>query len=113
MGHTRISTAALTSLARMAAAQALDVPPASVRVSWSDDAGSLALSLSSPMSAPSLKAVVEDPDRVERSGGSIIERSLAAKDSILTNVEALSGSKLSRVDIRISGLLVHDEQRVQ
>lgn len=113
MGHTRISTVALTSLARMAAAEVLQVPAASVRVTWSDDAGSLALSLSSPMGAPSLQAAAADPACVERSGGSIIDRSLAAKDSILSNVEKLSGSKISRVDIRISGLLVRDERRVR
>ena len=44
-GHTRISTQALTSVARAAAAEALGVPPQDVRVEWSDDDGLLALSL--------------------------------------------------------------------
>lgn len=113
MGHTRISTQALTSLARVAAAEAFDVAPQSVRITWTDDAGELALSLSSPMSAPNLNLVAANPDRVRRSGGSILERSTAAKESILRSVEALSGSKLSRVDIRISGLVLSEGRVVE
>lgn len=112
-GHTRISTAALTSVAQLAAAEAFDVDPALVRVTWSDDAGDLALSLTSPMTAPSLQKVVLDPGKFSASGNSVIERTVAAKSTILTAVEYLAGSKLSRVDIRISGLLVDEERRVQ
>ncbi len=111
-GHNRISTQALSSLAKATAGQVLAVPPAHVRVSWNDDDGLLALSISSPMGAPPLSAVSRDPDRLTQGGGSILARATAAKASILTQVEHLSGSRLSRVDIRISGLLVREEGRV-
>lgn len=111
-GHNRISTQALTSVAKAAAGQVLAVAPAQVRVSWSDDAGSLALSVASAMGTPSLQEVRRNPARVAQSGGSVLARATAAKLQILTEVERLTGSQLSRVDVRISGLLVSTEGRV-
>jgi hypothetical protein len=111
-GHNRISTQALTSVARAAAAEVLAVAPAVVRVTWTDDAGALALSLSSPISAPSLSAVRQDPGRVARTGGSIVARAVEAKSDILARVEHLTGSHLSRIDIRISGIQATEEGRV-
>jgi hypothetical protein len=112
-GHTRISTQALNCVARAAAAEAFDVAPSSVRVSWADDAGSLALSVASPISVPSLGAVRQRPERVARTGGTVADRATAAKLGILAQVEHLTGSQLSRVDIRISGIQPTDEGRVQ
>ncbi|MGM9472904.1 hypothetical protein ACS5PJ_12965 [Pseudarthrobacter sp. YS3] len=103
-GHNRISTQALTSLAKAAAAEALGVDTHDVRADWADDAGLLALSLVSPIRIPPLPAVVRDAGRVAAFGGSILERTVAAKARILSTVTALSGARLSRVDIRISGV---------
>jgi hypothetical protein len=111
-GHTRISTQALTSLARAAAAEALGVPPQEVRADWSDDDGLLALSLVAPIAVPSLTAVLRDPRRVSVFGGSVWDRAVAAKAEILHRVTELSGSRLSRVDIRISGASVSEGGRV-
>jgi hypothetical protein len=112
-GHNRISTQALTSLARAAAAEALDVPAQDVRADWSDDDGLLALSLVAPINIPPLKAVAADPGRVAVFGGSIWDRTVAAKARILATVTALSGARLSRVDIRISGARISDGGRVR
>ncbi|MHA7305697.1 hypothetical protein ACX80E_10690 [Arthrobacter sp. TMN-49] len=111
-GHNRISTQALTSVARVAAAQALAVQPAHVRVNFSDDAGALALSVSSPMGAPPLHEVQRNPDRVAKSGGSVVARATAAKALILAQVEYLTGSQVSRVDVRISALSTRHDGRV-
>lgn len=111
-GHNRISTQALTSVAKAAAAEVLAVPPAQVRVNWNDDGGLLALSISSAMGALPLSAVSRDPARLAAAGGSILNRATAAKASILQQVEHLSGSRLSRVDVRISGLLLREDGRV-
>jgi len=112
-GHNRISTQALTSLARAAAAEALGVPAQDVRADWSDDDGLLALSLVAPINIPPLKAVAADRGRVAVFGGSIWERTVAAKARILATVTALSGARLSRVDIRISGARISDGGRVR
>lgn len=112
-GHNRISTQALTSLAKAAAAQALGVDAQDVRADWTDDDGLLALSLVAPISAPPLQAAALDPSRLEVLGGSIWERSVSAKSHILSTVAELSGAQLSRVDIRISGVRISQAGRVQ
>jgi hypothetical protein len=112
-GHNRISTQALTSVARAAAAEALGVPPQDVRAAWTDDDGLLALSLVTPIAVPSLTAVLRDPARVAAFGGPIWDRAVAAKEEILRRVTELSGAQLSRVDIRISGASVTEGGRVR
>ncbi|MEV4989407.1 hypothetical protein [Pseudarthrobacter sp. LMD1-1-1.1] len=112
-GHNRISTQALTSLAKAAAAQALGVDAQDVRADWTDDDGLLALSLVTPISIPPLQSVVLDAARVETAGGSIWDRTVKAKESILARVSELSGSQLSRVDIRVSGAKISTGGRVR
>ncbi|NUS35955.1 MAG: hypothetical protein HOQ04_05775 [Pseudarthrobacter sp.] len=112
-GHNRISTQALTSLAKVAAARALGVDPQDVRADWADDDGLLALSLVTPIGIPPLQAVELDPARVDAAGGSIWDRTVAAKAQILATVSELSGSRLSRVDIRISGARMSQGGRVR
>ena len=112
-GHNRISTQALTSLARAAAAEALGVAPQDVRADWSDDDGLLALSLVTPIAIPSLSAVLRNPAQVAGYGGSVWDRAVAAKAAILRRVTELSGAGLSRVDIRISGASVGEGRRVR
>jgi len=113
VGHNRISTQALTSVARAAAGEALGVPPQDVRAEWSDDDGLLALSLVAPITVPSLTAVLRHPQRVAGFGGSIWDRAVTAKAQILHRVTELSGAQLSRVDIRISGVAVREGGRVR
>ncbi|MFJ4028900.1 hypothetical protein ACIPWF_16125 [Paenarthrobacter sp. NPDC089989] len=112
-GHNRISTQALTSLAQAAAAEALGVAPSDIRADWSDDDGLLALSIVSPISVPSLSEVLRQPQRVQGFGGSIWDRAVSAKAKVLDSVTQLSGSQVSRVDIRISGAQVTEGGRVQ
>ncbi len=112
-GHNRISTQALTSLAKAAAAEALGVDAQDVRADWSDDDGLLALALVAPINVPPLKTVVADAGRVAAFGGSIWDRTVSAKARILATVTALSGSRLSRVDIRISGIRISEGGRVK
>jgi hypothetical protein len=50
---------------------------------------------------------------VEALGGSIWDRTVSAKASILATVSELSGSRLSRVDIRISGARISTGGRVR
>jgi hypothetical protein len=111
-GHNRISTQALTSLAKAAAAQALGVDAHDVRADWTDDDGLLALALVSPIRIPPLTAVLRDAGKVAAFGGSIWDRTVEAKSRILSTVTALSGARLSRVDIRISGVKPSEGGRV-
>jgi len=112
-GHTRISTQALTSVAKAAAAEALGVPPHEVRAEWSDDDGLLALSLVAPITVPSLTTILRDAGRVTGLGGTIWDRAVAAKADILDRVTELSGARMSRVDIRIGGASMSEGGRVR
>ena len=111
-GHTRVSTQALTTTAQGVAAEMLGVPPELVRASWRDESGSLALALSMPIGIPSLDRVLADPRLVAGFGGTVRDRVQAAKGLILERIALLSGSALSRVDIRIIGVRVREGGRV-
>lgn len=100
-------------MAQAAASEALEVPAAQVKVDWNDDGGLLALSLVLPLGIPSLNRVARDPSLVDNMGGPIWDRALAAREAILERVESLTGSQLSRVDIRITGIRIQEGGRVQ
>ncbi|WP_026551851.1 hypothetical protein [Arthrobacter sp. H20] len=112
-GHNRISTQALTSTARAVAADVFGIPAQQIRASWSDDQGLLALRLALPIGVPSLTRTVRDPTLVSRAGGSIWDRTHASKALILQRVSQLSGSRLSRVDIRITGIRIIEGGRAK
>lgn len=112
-GHNRITTQALTSTACAVAAEVLSVPVRDVRAGWIDDAGMLALTLALPISVPSLHRVAADPAAVEIFGGSVEDRVHRAKGEILERVMQLSGSRLSRVDIRVTGARVSEGGRTR
>lgn len=112
-GHNRISTQALTSTACAVAADVLQVPVRDIRAGWSDDGGLLALSLSLPVSIPSLHRVAADPTAVANFGGTVSERVHRAKGTILERVMQLSGARLSRVDIRVTGARMSDGGRAR
>lgn len=112
-GHNRVSTQALTSTAQGVASDVLGIAPDLVRAVWRDDHGALALSLALPIGIPSLNRVLRDPHLVDRFGGSVWERVHAARGEILARIAELTGSALSRVDIRVTGARVQDGGRVR
>lgn len=112
-GHNRISTQALTSTAQAVAAEVFGIAPQQIRASWSDDRGMLALALALPISVPALTRVLREPGLVAGFGGSVWERARNAKPVILERVSALSGSRLSRVDIRLTTAQVREGGRVR
>jgi hypothetical protein len=112
-GHNRVSTQALTSVAKAAAAEFFSVEPSEVRVTWSDDSGLLALALSLPAAVPPLSVLIRDPARLERLGGSLWDRAVAAKGHVRDRVTSLTGAEVSRVDVRITGIRSIEGGRVQ
>ena len=78
-----------------------------------DDEGLLALSMSLPVTMPPLEAVAKDPSLVARTGGSVWERVHGAKPVLLQRITYLTGSILSLVDIRVTGVRVQEGSRVR
>lgn len=112
-GHNRITTQALISTARAAAAEVFGVEAAQVKASFSDDRGLLALLLALPLPVPSLARVLEEPGAVDSYGGTLGGRAEAARSPILHRVQELTGAHLSRVDVRIIGSTVTRGWRVK
>lgn len=112
-GHNRISSQALTTLVCAAVAEIFGVIPAEVRVRLSDDSGQLAVSLATPIMAPGLAQVVRDRGAILAAGGSVWQRTVAAKEYVRARVARLSGSAVSRVDIRITAVQPIEDRKVR
>jgi hypothetical protein len=105
-GHTRISTQALSSAARAVAADVFSVPPGQVRVGLNDEFGSLALGLSLPLPI--------GPHGIDAAGRPTVwERARQARAAIRDRFVELTGTHVSRVDVRVTGILLQPERRVQ
>jgi len=112
-GRTRITSKALSRVVSAVTADALDVSAARVGVELTDERGDLALVVSTPIRLVSLNRVAADGSIVQRTGGSVLERSAAAQREIRERVEALTGSRIARVIVRLTGAHITREERVR
>ncbi|MBF4460183.1 MULTISPECIES: hypothetical protein [unclassified Pseudoclavibacter] len=112
-GTTRLTAKALNRLVSAVAGDALGVDAGSVSVDLDDHNGKLALRLSTPIRVPSLARIREQPSSISRSGGPLLERVETAKTTIRDRVQTLSGSSISAVTIRLTGLEIKPEERVR
>ncbi|GAA2138039.1 hypothetical protein GCM10009825_24220 [Arthrobacter humicola] len=101
-GQTRITPAALKHTVETIAASAFGVPRSNVAAALDDDSGRLAATVSVQLAlAPLL-----DPQGMSRQGkdgGTLFDRSRAARTTIIARGLDLTGRTLGRVDIRLSG----------
>lgn len=95
-GYTRVSAHALTNTARAVAAEAFGVSPSIVRAFLRDDSGYLALSIQLPL--PLTGSVSGTPQTVLDLVGD-------RRAKIGTHFSELTGSLVSRVDMRITGVV--------
>lgn len=112
-GRTRVTARAIDRVATAVAAEELGVAPRSVSVAVSDDKGLLELVVDSPLRVPSLSRVRDDPEAVAFGGGTVLERAARAQDGIRGRVSELTGSRVSRVTIRLTGVSITPERRVK
>ncbi|MFL4474351.1 hypothetical protein ACIPVK_10160 [Paeniglutamicibacter sp. MACA_103] len=95
-GHTRVSAQALTATARAVAANVFGVDPGLVRAFLRDDAGYLALTvhLPLPLAGPAASA-----------GPTVLDRVRSQRGEIGKQFSELTGSLVSRVDVRVTGIV--------
>jgi len=112
-GRTRITPRALDRIVSQVTSEELGVSVRSVGVELNDEGGSLTLSVRAPVRAEPLVRVVDDPSAVARNGGSIVDRAASARSSIRSRVRSLTGSDISRVMLRLTGVEVAPIRRVR
>ncbi|MEE1621838.1 hypothetical protein ACQ3I4_09545 [Zafaria sp. Z1313] len=101
-GHTRISTQALAATARGVAADVFGVPAPSVRVALNDEYGELALALNLPLP-------------IGRAGGTprrpLWDRARDERTEVRDRFIQLTGSRVARVDVRVTGIILDTSRR--
>ena len=112
-GRTRIVPRALRQVVSMVTAESLGVPSGQVRVELGDDHGRLSLTISTTIRVVALSRITRDPDVIARTGGTILARSAQSQDEILRRVGELTGTDVGRVTVRLTGIDVQQERRVQ
>ncbi|MET4586444.1 hypothetical protein ACVLB3_002352 [Pseudarthrobacter sp. PvP022] len=101
-GHTRITAKALTVAVEAVAAQAFGLPAGTVRASLRDDAGLLAITVAVPLPVPALlELAAADADGVP-GVPTVFEQSDLARAAIIKHTGAVTGTTVSRVDIRLT-----------
>ncbi|RFA12197.1 hypothetical protein B7R22_17370 [Subtercola boreus] len=111
LGHTRITARALNHLIAAVAAEALGVAARSVSIDLADEAGKLTVTVRSPLRVVSLPHVTREPGIVARTGGTLLDRATAAQQQIRSRAAALSGSDISAVTVRLTGIDIQPERR--
>jgi len=116
-GRNRITAKALNRVVAAVTADALGVKAARVGVDLSDEKGMLVLTVSTPIRVVSLDrirtATGSGEGVVQRSGGSIVDRAAEAQEIIRDRVNALTGSAIGRVTVRLTAADIQLEERVR
>ncbi|GAA0990365.1 hypothetical protein [Subtercola frigoramans] len=115
-GRTQISSRALDRVVGAVAADALGVATKAVHVRLGDDKGSLAIAVASPIRAVPL----DSPARVARPAESgtqpavtLVQRADAAQHTIKHRVGVLTGSAVGLVEVRLTGVRLENDRRVE
>ncbi|MBG6192235.1 hypothetical protein IWX64_003205 [Arthrobacter sp. CAN_A212] len=111
-GHTRITKSALTHTAEAVAAAAFGVPRSEVRVALADDGGALGITVSAPLPAPTLLQAAQDASAVEDGGGTVFDRAAHARNGIRETAQQVTGARVGRIDIRLTGIRPPAERKL-
>lgn len=102
-GRTSVAARSLTRVAAALAAAELRVPLRDVRVAVEDARGLLAFTVTAPVSLPTLARVAGDRAAIGRHGGALTERSLEVSRRMRDRVEEVTGHRVARVDLVLTG----------
>lgn len=112
-GRNRITARALERVTAAVAADAFGSHGDRVKVDLTDHDGALDVSLETAIRTVTLARAAEEPRAVQRLGGSILERSRQAEDTVRTRVHELTGYTVRQVAVHITGVHVQQERRVR
>ncbi|MFF1384247.1 hypothetical protein ACFVWT_11855 [Arthrobacter sp. NPDC058288] len=101
-GHTRITARALTQAAEAVAAEAFGLPAGTVKAGLRDDAGLLAITVAVPLPAPPLLELPAAGTEAVPGSPTVFEQSDRARAAIIKHTGAVTGTTVSRVDIRLT-----------
>lgn len=101
-GHTRIMARALTQAAEAVAAEAFGLPAGTVKASLRDDAGLLAITVAVPFPAPPLLELPAPDTEAAPDAPTVFKQSDRARAAIIKQTGAVTGTTVSRVDIRVT-----------
>ncbi|KIS26176.1 hypothetical protein TV39_19040 [Arthrobacter sp. SPG23] len=101
-----MTSRALTQAVEAVAAQAFGLPAGTVKAKLRDDGGLLAITVAVPLAAPPLlDLAAADPaaeGRAEPVMPTVFEQSDMARAAIIKHTSAVTGTTVSRVDIRLT-----------
>jgi hypothetical protein len=97
----------------MVTAESLSVPSGQVSVQLRDDHGMLALTISTAIRVVPLARVTREPAVIARTGGTILARSARSQTEIRHRVTELTGAVVGQVTVRLTGIDLQQERRVQ
>jgi uncharacterized alkaline shock family protein YloU len=112
-GRTRITSKALNRVVSAVTGDALGVDSGRVGVDLADRDGLLGLTVTTPIRVVSLARIESDASVVGRSGGTIIDRSRQAQETIRDRVTEITGSSIDSVTVKVSGVDIQPEERVR
>lgn len=94
-GYTSISSGTMDRLVAAIAADVFNVPLREVRAGVHDEAGQVSVSLAVPLTLS---------PAADGFGGSVFERAASGRQRVASSIEALAGSTVGRVDVRLTGI---------
>lgn len=103
-GHTRISTRTLDTVARIVAGEVFGVPVNRIKVDLRDEFGSLAFTLSLPLP---LGRLAHDAAPASKS---LWETARDSRAEVRDRFTRITGSQVSRVDVRVTGVLLPERR---
>jgi len=105
-GHVSLAARVLTRVAAAVVAEQLRVDRAEVRVDASDDAGHLALRVTTPVRVPALSGSVPVP------AGGVVGLVRELQSTLTRRVSEITGRTVSRVDVTVSRSVLDRTGRV-
>lgn len=109
VGRTTVSAKAFTRIIAVVAGNALGVRARQIRSDIADDAGRLSLVVRSPIRVAPLRIRTGE---IRPPAPSLLDRVSEAQRIIRSEVESLTGSTISRVEVRLTGVEIEEEGRV-